>query len=180
MGLKGGSLLILLALVLAGCEATASERLTLPDIEVAFRFEVDGSELTDGQPYTVTATNTVDLAAALQQRGGYTKNEVVAASVTAAKIERIQPTLTDLSELLSEARVLLTASGLSDLEVASRTGFPDDEVASLAPRSTTDVTAFIKKPTLGARLQLVPLQPDASETYIYEVRLTLRVQVEGL
>ncbi|BBM71977.1 hypothetical protein [Rhodothermus marinus] len=180
---KGGWLalaLLAFTLVLAGCEAAASERLTLPEIEVSFRFEVSGNALTDGQPYTATSVNTVDLMTALQQRGGYTKNEVVAATVTAAEIERVQPALTDLSELLSEARVLLTASGLSDLEVASRTGFPDDETASMAPRSGADITAFVKKPAFGAKLRLVPLQPDAGETYVYEVRLTLRVQVEGV
>ena len=181
-GTGGWLALALLAftLVMAGCEAAASERLTLPEIEVSFRFEVSGSVLTDGQPYTATAVNTVDLTTALQQRGGYTKSEVVAATVTAAEMERIQPPLTDLSELLSEARLLLTASGLNDLEVASRAGFPDDETAALAPRSSADIAAFVKKPAFGAKLRLVPLQPDAGETYIYEVRRTLRVQVEGV
>ncbi len=167
-------------LLLAGCESVTSERLTLPDIEVTFRFEVNGNALTDGQAHTVTATNTVDLTPALQQRGGYTKKEVVAATVVAAELERIQPTLTDLDALLREVRVLLTAEGLTEREVAVRTGFPADETASLSPRSDTDVAAFVKKTALGAKLQLVPLQPDPSETYIYEVRLTLRVQVEGI
>ncbi|MDQ7040895.1 MAG: hypothetical protein Q9M35_08130 [Rhodothermus sp.] len=170
----------LLVLLLAGCESVTSERLTLPDITLSFRFEVDGSVLTDGQPYTATAINTADLMAALQQRGGYTKNEVVAATVTAAELERIQPTLTDLSALLSEVRVLLTASGLSDLEVASRTGFPDDEVATLSTRSSRDIAAFVKSSAFGAKLRLVPRQPDPTETYIYEVHLTLQVQVEGI
>ncbi len=170
----------LLMLVLAGCEAAGNERLTLPDIEVTFRFEVNGNALTDGQAHTATATNTVDLTPALQQRGGYTKSEVVAATVTAAELERIQPTLTDLSALLSEVRVLLTASGLSDLEVASRAGLPDDEVATLSTRSSTDIAAFVKNPAFGAKLRLVPNQPEPTETYIYEVRLTLRVQVEGI
>ncbi|SHK80556.1 hypothetical protein [Rhodothermus profundi] len=172
--------LALLVLMLSGCEAAGTERLTLPEIEVSFRFEINGNALTDGQPATIIAVNTVDLAPALQQRGGYTKSEVVAATVTAAAIERIQPLLTDLSEVLSEARVLLTAPGLNDLEVAGRAGFPDDETASLAPRSGTDVAAFVKKAAFGAKLHLVPLQPAPDEHYIYEVRLTLRVQVEGV
>ncbi|WP_243664027.1 hypothetical protein [Rhodothermus marinus] len=168
---KGGWLalaLLAFTLVLAGCEAAASERLTLPEIEVSFRFEVSGNALTDGQPYTATATNTVDLTTALQQRGGYTKNEVVAATVTAAEIERVQPALTDLSELLSEARVLLTASGLSDLEVASRTGFPDDETARW-PREACGHHRFCKKslrsgPNCGwCRCNRMPGKPTSTK-----------------
>lgn len=172
--------LALITLILAGCEAAANERLTLPDIEITFRFDVAGNVLSDGQPYTAIATNVIDLSAALQQRGGYTKNEVVAATVMAAEIERIQPTLIDLAELISEARILLTAAGLNDLEVAARTGFPNDEIAPLAPQRGVEVSAFVKKPTFGAKLRLVPRQSDAHETYRYEVRLTLRVQVEGV
>lgn len=182
MGLRAYPWLWLLGLVLvlAGCEAAANETLTLPPIEVSFRFEVNGNALQDGQAYTATATGSVDLTQALAERGGYRKTEVTRTLVTAATLTRIQPVLTNLADLLTEARLLLTASGVNDTEVASRTGFPSETEAALSPRTGIDVTAFVQQPSFGAKLRLVPRNPNPQEQYVYEVRLTLQVQVEGV
>jgi len=169
-----------LMVVLAGCEAAANETLTLPPVEVTFRFEVNGNVLQDGQAYTATSMNTIDLTQALAERGGYRKNEVTRALVTGATLIRIQPVLTDLADLLTETRLMLSASGLNDTEVAARTGFPDESEAALAPRSGIDVTAFVQQPFFRAKLRLVPRNPNPQEQYVYEVRLTLQIQVEGV
>jgi hypothetical protein len=122
----------------------------------------------------VASENRVDLTSQLE---GFSKSEILSATVVSATLFRRQPVEANLGELMDAVALQLDAAGLSRAQVAGLQGLPDDNEATLDLASTGNVTGFVRAPTFGAVLNFTGL--DAND-YVFEVRLRLRIQVEGV
>lgn len=171
------ALLIGVATLVAACDAvTAPEPITLQSKTVSFRFEFTAGGVSPGELVDVQSEGTVDLGPDLEA-DGFTKGEVLSATVTAVELERISPTTVNLN-FLEEASIDFVASGISRRTIASSTSLPDNRTAMLSI-GNGDVTTFVTAPSFQAALSVVPeTVPDAG--WVLRANVTLRIDVEGV
>lgn len=171
------AMLALVTVVTASCDVvTASEPLTLQAKTVSFRFEFSSDGVDPGETVEVQSEESANLGPDLSA-DGFTKAEVLSATVTAVELERISPATVDLN-FLDEAQLSFTASGVSARTVATSSSLPSARTASL-PLSNTDVTTFVVAPTFRAALAVVPATvPQAG--FVLRANVTLRIRVEGI
>lgn len=170
-------LLVAFAVFLASCDAvTTPDPITLQAKTVAFRFEFDSAGLQPGETVDVQSTESVDMGPLLSN-DGFTKGEVLSASVTAVELERISPTSVDL-DFLDQAALAFSASGITTRTIASSSALPGSRSAPLTLGST-DVTAFVVAPAFRGVLSVVPdVVPQAG--FVLRANVTFRIQVEGV
>lgn len=175
-GLLAGILAVLL--LASGCDTldTGSTPITLPPKEVTFRFELSADDLAAGQTATIPSLTTQDITELLRQ-DGFTKAEIISAGVRQATLRRVQPLNVDLG-FLQEVALQVTAEGLPAVTVAAATN-PSGNRVELTADADQEIGAYLARPAFGTALRLTPEQvPD--EQFVFEVTLTLRVQVEGV
>lgn len=164
-------LLLLLLIVVAGCDSAAGGNVFLSPRDVTFEFQVDGGNVTVGQQATANSTGSASLQGNLD---GFSLDELVAARVTAVRLRRVSPLSDNLGGLLQSAQVAVTSG--STQQVASGSGFGSVTQVNLTTTGA-DVTAILRQPQFTGRLTFVPAKAvDAT----YEVTLTLALEVEGL
>ncbi len=164
-------LFLLAFLPLAGCDTADGGSVFLSPRDVSFSFQVNGGNLTVGQQATVNATGTVSMQGNLD---GFSLGEVVAARVTSARIRRLSPLSENLGTLMQSASVSLAGGGTQQVATGSSFG-----TASQFNMTATgaDVSAIVKQQQFSGRLQFTPAKATDA---IYEVVLTLAIEVEGL
>lgn len=168
-----------MALALASCDVVnPTEGVVLPEITVTFRFEIDTDGVSPGETVQVASEESANLAQALDASGGYTKAEVLSATVTRVELERINPTSVDLS-ILDEALLAFTASNLSSKTIASSNSLPASRTASLPVSSSPDATGYVIAPSFRGALTVVPgTVPDGQ--FVLRTTVTFRIEVEGV
>lgn len=171
---------LLLLLGLAGCDTVDSNEpvVLFADVDV-FRFTFEADAIDANSPAVLTADAEVDLAAFLRQQG-FTKDEVISATVSSARLEIIFP-VSETADFMDEAILLLDADGLPTLEVAEQTSFPsDNDEVTLTVRSGRDVADYVQAPTFTSVLRIDPARLEAGEDYELVAVLRLRIEVEGV
>lgn len=160
-------------LILSGCDTLedAGETVILTR-EATFRFEFNTTSTQASQQ--VNSVGRVDLGGDLNN---FDKSEILAATVTDVVVERLQPVGENLSDLMDSISLQLEASGASAPMVAQLSPLPDNREASLALTSNTSITNHVKAPNFGARLSLTNVAPD---NYVLEVRVQIRLEMEGI
>ena len=172
MGLRSGSLIVSLAVLLTACDTLTEPEPVVLDAATTFefRFTVSGS----GAVGPVTSEEAADIGSQLE---GFAKGEILAAEVTSVEIRRIQPVGQTLADLLTGAEVQVTTSGTDAATIATATSFPAQTRASLPPQAGVDVGRFLRASQFRARF--VP-QGLPSGEYVFETSLEFRIEVEGL
>ena len=172
-----GVLLALVGVVIASCDAvTATEPITLQSKTVSFRFEFDSDGVTPGGSVGVQSEADVDLGPELLS-DGFTKAEVISATVTSVELERISPTTVNLN-FLEEASIEFAASGIAGRSIAGSNSLPDNRTAMLSVTSA-NVTTFVVAPSFRAVLNVVPESvPEGG--WVLRSNVTLRIDVEGV
>lgn len=170
---------VAISLLLASCDVVNPiGGITLPTQTASFRFEINTDGVDPGQTVQVNSEESVNLAQALDEAGGYTKAEVLSATVTRVELERINPTGVNLS-ILEEALVAFTASGVSTKTIATATSLPSSPSATLPVSSSPDVTSFVIAPSFRGALTIVPESvPDG--ILVLRATVTFRIEVEGV
>lgn len=166
-----------LLLFLPACDTVAdlgNENVILTrDVTFSFDFMVD----TPQAALRATSTNQVDLSGQLE---GFTKAEILSATVTSARLTRVQPVRADLAELMDAVLLELTASGGSATTVAQQAGLPASAEGALTVSGSPGVTSHVKAPSFGAALTFTNLAVPALGIYRFEVTVRLRIEVEGV
>jgi len=170
-------LLATVAIVIASCDAvTDPGAITLQSKTVSFRFEFTADDVSSGDLIDVQSEGSVDLGPELLN-DGFTKGEVLSATVTSVELERISPTNVNLN-FLEQASIDFSASGVSARTVAASTSLPDSRTANLSV-SSGDVTAYVVAPSFQAVMRVVPeTVPPAG--WVLRANVTLRIDVEGV
>ena len=166
-----------LLLLLPACDTVGeigNENVILTrDATFAFDFQVDAPQAS----LRATSTNQVDLAGQLE---GFTKAEILSATVTSARLTRIQPVRADLSELMNAATLELTASGASATSIAQLASPPASAEAQLTITGSPAVTSHVKASSFGAALTFTNLAVPSLGVYRFEATVRLRIEVEGV
>lgn len=170
-------LLAIVAILIASCDAvTDPDAITLQSKTVSFRFEFSADGVSSGDLIDAQSEGSVDLGPELLN-DGFTKGEVLSATVTSVELERISPTNVNLN-FLQEASIDFSASGISARTVAASTSLPDSRTANLSV-SSGDVTAYVVAPSFRAVMRVVPeTVPPAG--WVLRANVTLRIDVEGV
>lgn len=172
------ALLFIAAFVLSSCDAVApSEGLVLQEKTVSFRFEIDTDGVSAGESIEVDSEASADLEQALDA-DGYSKGDVLSATVTRVELERVNPTTVDLS-ILDEASVALRASGGSARTVASSSSLPAARTASLSIGGNDDATSFVVAPSFRGSLTIVPITVPQG-VLVLRATVAFRIEVEGV
>ena len=167
-------LMLLAFLPLAGCDTADGGNVFLSPRDVSFSFQTSGGSLSVGQPATVSSTGSVSLQGRLD---GFSLGEIVAARVTGARIRRLSPLGESLGTLIQSAQVSVVAG--SAQQVASGSGFNTTTPSAPTDLTTTgaDVASILRQAEFSGRMALTPAKAVDG---IYEVTLTLAIEVEGL
>ena len=164
--------------LMASCDTVnPTDNIILPEKTFSFRFEINAADLSQGESFAVEAEDPVDLGPALSA-DGFTKAEVISATVTRVELERVSPAGVDLS-ILDQAQVALVAAGGASRTIASSSSLPDDPSTTLSISGNSDATSFVTAPSFEGVLTIVP---DAVPQGLLVMRATvsLRVEVEGV
>ncbi len=166
--------LALAALVTLGaCDTAGDNSVFLSDRDVEFVFRVDGSQLAAGQSKTLTSVATATLQGQLD---GFSRDEIVAARVKAARLARVLPPGESLGSLLQQVQVGVASGAAQPVASAASLGTGNTQALQT---TGTDVAAILKRETFGAQLTLVPAKA-VTGLVEFKVTLTLAVEVEGL
>jgi len=173
---------VVFLLVVGGCDSATTDTIILGDIRADFEFEFDGADLVTDQLQDIASQATFNIAPQLSSLGGFTLAEIVSGRVVNASIELVIPTFVGSGIDLRAFNevVLQLRSGGTVREVASRTGFTDQEPAALNVITNRDISTILSGGAFDAVLQVDPATLDASEQYSLEVVLKLSVEVEGV
>jgi hypothetical protein len=175
---------VLVLTVLQGCDsASTDDSIVLNRVEVPeFRFEFDGDVLSEGQALELTTSVRVDLTGELDGQGGFTKDDVVAATVQSAQLFQGFPVTQKLGYLDQAIVKLVTVSPARVTEVADVTNPDDLREVDMTPIANRDVSTYVKAAEFTAVLQITPgstIGIDPDESYTLAVLLELRVEVEN-
>ena len=164
--------------VTSGCDTLGLETggesvfLTASNQELCFRF----TGVTAGGSRSVLSVESIDIGAFLQQEG-FSKSEVISATVESADIRMVFPLGESLS-VLQEATVSLRASGGGESSVASASSFSDTRRTDLQTNSR-NVGSIITAANFQGVLELVGDQ-SISDDFEITVNLDIRIEVEGV
>lgn len=178
-------LVVLIGGVLAGCDSAVSgEETIVLTAEVStddqgdpIRFTFQADDYETGRLADVQCGCSLDLGEFLADRG-FTKADIVSATVQAARLRMLFP-IQERLDFLNRAILKLEASGNSVTEIAELEDFPASAEASLTPRSGRDVAGFVDDGSFEPILQIDPARLLAGREYEIGLVLTIRVEVEG-
>ncbi len=162
-------LLLLVTLSIAACDTTEGGTVFLAPRDVSFTYTVNFDNVTPGEQATVQANETVSLNGRLD---GFQPSEIVAARVTAVRIERLSPITRTLGALLSSAQVSVGSQTVASGTIA--------DIAREAPITvvSNSVEGALRS-GFGSTLAFVP-KAGISGDFRFQVTLTLAIEVEGL
>jgi hypothetical protein len=177
---------LLALLMLSGCDTTDTGSNTIVlfanvssgDIE-ALTFRFDPQTTQTGQFVDLVSVNRLDVADFLFENG-FSQAEIVSATVEAAELEIVFP-IPEVASFMDEAILKLDAQGISAIEVAEQTVFPnDDDEVDLNVRSR-DIAGVLRAADFGGILQVNAnaFLPNVTNDYELFVSLQLRIEVEG-
>ena len=164
-------------LVLSGCDVIADNPSIALSHSATFRFEFSSDGRSAGEPFEVRSTSSVNLADDLLA-DGFTKGEVLSASVTSVEISRTQPIGVHLSTL-GDVSLGLTATGVARTTIARSASLPDSDDGQLAVQNAS-ITAFVTAPSFSGVLTIDPASLRANSNYVLTTTVRLRVEVEGV
>ena len=169
--------LLLPICILAGCDTLpGTETVVLPEKTVTLRFEFSTDGMTAGQAVDVTSTGTADLGPDLQ-RDGFTKGEVVSATVLGAELTR--GTAGVSLAFLNEASLSVSANSVGRKKVASTSSLSDQKTIPLE-LANTGMTEYVTSPSFQGVLTLVPGSAVGGDDYTVQATIRLRIEVEGV
>jgi hypothetical protein len=175
-------LLAVLFLTLAGCDAIidgGGEAVILrPPYTETVTFTISGAQMTAGQPVVLPPGPALDVSGYLQQRGGFTKGDIVRVEVSEVQLVRLRPVDIRL-DAFENARVVLIAQN-DETEVATRATFPAVASTTLNVPANHPVTTVLTAPSYRVRLELTPKSVQAQETYEFRVEISFQVTVAGV
>lgn len=178
-GCRFGCLVLaaVVAITTASCDVVATtDPLTLQAKTVSFRFEFDSEGIESGETVEAQSVESVDMGPILSA-DGFTKAEVLSATITSVELERISPANVNL-DFLEQAELAFTASGMSRRSIASSASLPASRDAPLSI-ANSDVMTFVVAPTFRAVASVVPATvPQAG--FVLRANVTLRIRVEGV
>ena len=178
--------LILATLVLSGCDTdslggdsvflthTISEDVDGDDVIFSF----SSGDIQEGRLVDLSCGCTLDVEAFLNDQG-FTKAELVSATVQSARIVMLFPTSEQL-DFLDEAILKLGATGASDTEVANTTNLPATREVNLQTLSNRDISSYLERPGFEPILQINAGDLTDGEDYELSVILTVRMELEGV
>lgn len=170
---------------LSGCDSA----LTDPDVVILtheltrsgdgspVRFSFDADDVTVGQSTVLRCGCTVDLDPWLASQG-FSRDDLVAATVQSATLTKISPPLERL-DFLDSAVLRFEAAGLQATEVATRSVFPDAIDVALNPVAGRSVLAFASRDEFEPVLVIEAADLQAGALYELDVEVTLRLELEG-
>ncbi|MDZ4698112.1 MAG: hypothetical protein SH809_00280 [Rhodothermales bacterium] len=161
-------------LALSGCEVLEEVgviTLQPATVEMSFRF----SNTLTGITREVTSEETLSLDDVLADNQ-YTREEVVSARVTSARI-RITTPFQETLEALSDIEVALQSTQRGPDIVATLTDSPDAKEATMNP-SGRAIGAYVEGGPFQGVLSLVGAK-DVDEDFLVFVTLTVEIDVEG-
>jgi hypothetical protein len=174
---------LLLALVIAGCDATGAENKVIlnanspepPTVEYAFDYKTNGANAIE-----VQSGNTDDLSSILSTNG-FRRTDVVSARIDSVQLERISPKAAPVSNVFD----YLTGTTLYLGPDANSPRIAEGAIQSTArtvplPVRTADVTDVVKSGETPAFLRLntdsnVPDRRDRVTATVY-----FRIEVQGV
>ncbi|NNF03152.1 MAG: hypothetical protein HKN17_01695 [Rhodothermales bacterium] len=178
--------LLLATLVLSGCDTdslggdsvilthTISEDINGNDVVFAF----SSGDIQEGRLVDIFCGCTLDIEAFLNDQG-FTKSELISATVQSARIVMLFPTSEQLN-FLDEAILKLGATGASDTEVANVSDLPAAREVNLQTLSSRDVSSYLERPGFEPILQINAGDLTDGEDYELSVILTVRMELEGV
>jgi len=173
-------------LVLGGCDTdslggdsvilthTISEDVDGDDIIFAF----SSGDIQEGRLVDLSCGCTLDVDEHLNDQG-FTKAQLVSATVQSVRVVMLFPTSEQLS-FLDEAILKLGAPGSSDTEVANITSLPSAREVNLQTLSNRDVVSFLDSPGFEPILQINAGDLTDGEDYELSTILTIRMELEGV
>ena len=165
--------MLVVLVALPACDFVGEEETLQLQKTVNFRFEfsTDGSV---GDPMTQNADGTINIDDVLFDEG-YTRDEIVVATIRSVTIQRIQPVGTNL-DVFDRIDFSLVASGVNVPTHATSSSLPSNDSASLSVSSPA-ATAVLRRGEFGARITVVP---TIEEDFILQATVSLRIDVEGI
>lgn len=178
--------LLLATLILSGCDTdslggdsvflttTISEDIDGDDVIFAF----SSGDIQEGRLVDLSCGCTLDIEAYLNDQG-FTKAELVAATVQSARIVMLFPTSEQLN-FLDEAILKLSATGASATEVANISTLPAAREVNLQTLSNRDISTYLERPGFEPILQINAGDLTDGEDYELSVILTVRMELQGV
>ncbi len=137
-------------------------------------FSFDAVDTAVGRLQDIRCKCNIDIGPFLTSQG-FTKADIVSASLTGARIVMLLPT-SERVNFLTSAILKLQTDGLSATEVANQSGFPDSRESTMQTLSNRDISAFLERTNFETILQINPASLQAGESY--ELGLVFTVQLE--
>lgn len=142
---------------------------------IALEFDADAFQT--GRLQDLNCNCQLDLAADLAQQG-FSKGEIVSATLQSAQIVMLFP-VSENVDFMDQAILKLTATGVSQTEVANTSSFPASRTANMTVLPNRDIAAFLEKPSFGLILQIDPESLRQGQRYEMSLVLSIRVEVQG-
>jgi len=137
-------------------------------------FSFDAADTAMGRLQDIRCNCNIDIGPFLTSQG-FSKADIVSASLTAARIVMLLPT-SERVNFLTSAILKFQTDGLSATEVANQSGFADSRESTMQTLSNRDISAFLERSNFETILQINPASLQTGESY--ELGLVFTVQLE--
>lgn len=170
--------LILVALIMvpSGCDTLDPGRESLvTETDVSFEFRTTAEQLSGGT--VISSETNLDVADALAEIG-FAKADIVSAEVVGAQLRQVQPLTATLGDVLSSATLRLSAGG-NEASVAQTSSFGSGSTTEMETMGG-NIGAFVRASSAAVNLQALPTGDLESGAYVFSVRLSIRLTLEGV
>lgn len=162
---------------LSGCDTVQQDELITLNAQETFTFEVDGATLTPAKTITLFSGN----ADVSDQLAGFSRTDIVTATVTGIQLERLQPPGMDLNQAMSSITILLEppTPGPNFIEIGALPDVPASASAAIQAGPTGLVAPFLQADAFrtALRFQVADTVPD--QTLRYQLKVTFSIGVKG-
>jgi len=162
---------------LSGCDTVQEDELITLTAQETFTFDVNGATLTPAKTITLFSGN----ADVSDQLAGFSRKDIVLATVTGIQLERLQPLGMDLNQAMTSITVLLEppSPGPNVIEIGELADVPSAASATIQPGPTGLVAPFLQADAFrtGLRFQVADTVPD--QTLRYQMKVTFSIGVKG-
>lgn len=178
--------LLVATLVLSGCDTdslggdsvflttTISENVDGDDILFTF----SSGDIQEGRLEDLSCGCTLDVDSYLNDQG-FTKAQLVSATVQSVTLERHFPTSEQL-DYLNEVILKLGTPGVSDTEIANVSDLPAAREVNLQVLSNRDIVTFLDSPGFQPILQINAGDLTDGEEYVLSIALEVQMELEGV
>lgn len=178
--------IVLLAFVLAGCDATGSSDTVIlnessptpPTVEYTFEYTPD--DVNQGGEVVVTSDGSDDLGTVLQDNG-FSRSNVVSASVDRVELFGRSPqgSSAKIYNYVRRAQIYFPESASSPV-AEGEISTPDGPAQVSLDVTNGEVTEAVKEGAQRALLRMDTQQGGFSELYRAEARVYFRIELEGV